>query len=794
MRSRVRGSRDSREVSFVEKRPEGFFPGQSAVLAGLLALHGTIALSAVWNAGVTFDEPLHIVSGLAYWQRNDYRLQPENGNLPQRWCALPIAVMLPRAPLDERAWRHSDAPELGRALLYDSSFDPATILRAARAMAVCWSIGICGVVYAWSRRLNGPGGAVVTLALAALWPSFLAHGPLATSDACLACLFTASCLAIWISLERVTVGSLAASSAAVGLTAIAKHSAVLLAPVAVALVAAAMVARLPLMVRVGRLRFSPGTPWRRLAVRLAALGPPLVAAVFCIWAAAGFRYEACAPGEPPGRFYFFESLAGSAERAGLVGQAALLAARWRLLPEAWLHGLCTVVAKGAARNAFALGHYSTHGWWWYFPLCIGVKNTIPGLLVVSWGTLAAGVALARRRQAARSLELLAPLVMIVVLAPILLASRLNIGERHCMPLYPPLLVLAGGAWRSGGGPARRLALGALLAWHAAEGVARWPATLAYFNEIVPRGREHEWLVDSNLDWGQDVPRLAAWLAAQRRPGETVHVNLFTSARIGYHLPAARDLGRPAAASAPLRLEPGLYCVSATALQSVYDEPLGRWCRKFETTYQRAREFVAADSPVAADDPSDGVRRAAVRALNMLQVGRLRAFLRHRRPDADIGGSILVFRLGAADLAAALEGTPAELDETSWMERESGGSAAELVRRGASLLEAGAALEAERILEQATRLEPTSGLAWLTLAKAYDRRGRLDKAIAAIDRALALEPDNPVGLRARSGLLERAGRALEPRHDPEAARRLGGDIPRDAADRGDPPPAGAVPAR
>jgi tetratricopeptide (TPR) repeat protein len=752
---------------------------EAAVLLSLLVVHGVLAVAATWNSGVTFDEPLHIVAGLTYWQRGDYRLQPENGNLPQRWCALPLVFLLPRPPLDEAAWRRSDAPELGRELLYDSPLEPETVLRAARALPVCWSISICGLVYAWSRRLNGPGGAAVALVLATFWPALLAHGPLATSDACLTCLFTASCLALWTSFARVSVATLAASSAAVGLAAIAKHSAILLAPVALALLAAAAAVGLPLTVHFGRFHWSPATAWQRAGSRLAILFPPLLAAVACIWAAHGFRYQACASGEPTGEFYFFESLAGSAERAGVVGQAALVAARWRLLPEAWLHGLCTVVAKGSARNAFAVGQYSTHGWWWYFPLCLGVKNTIPGVLLVLWGSGAAMVALAMRPRAPHSIARVAPLVVVLVLVPILFASRLNIGERHCLPLYPPLLVLAGAAW-----PARgtvcRLVIGGLLAWHAVEGITRWPATLAYFNQVVPRGREHEWLVDSNLDWGQDLPRLAAWLAEHRRIDEPVYVSLFSSARIEYHLPFVRVLGRPADATGPQRLEPGLYCVSATALRSVYDEPLGRWCRKFEATYQRSREYLEAD-PAAGDPDASAVRQAAVQAFNMLQAGRLRAFLRQRQPDADVGGSILVFRLTAADLAAALRGPPAELDEMSWMEREAGGSAADLVRRGEAALEAGDLLQAEQTLEQATRLEPADPRGWQALAKAYDRRGRPDKAISAFDRAIVIEPDDPVALLGRCRLLVRVGRDDEARSDRAALARLGVGVPRDLAE-------------
>ena len=59
-------------------------------VACLLAVHATLAWTSTLGMGPTFDEPAHIASGLSYWRFNDYRLQPENGNLPQRWCALTL--------------------------------------------------------------------------------------------------------------------------------------------------------------------------------------------------------------------------------------------------------------------------------------------------------------------------------------------------------------------------------------------------------------------------------------------------------------------------------------------------------------------------------------------------------------------------------------------------------------------------------------------------------------------------------------------------------------------------------
>jgi tetratricopeptide (TPR) repeat protein len=290
----------------------------------------------------------------------------------------------------------------------------------------------------------------------------------------------------------------------------------------------------------------------------------------------------------------------------------------------------------------------------------------------------------------------------------------------------------------------------LLALHAVDVTSRYPYSLSYFNQIVPRGREYQWLVDSSLDWGQDLPRLARRLPGLVRPSEPVYLNYFGSCVTDTVLPDAELLGLAPRPGSPQSLRPGVYCVSATALQAVYAEPFGHWCRKFEATYQSAREYVLArnaasgvGSPAAPMfDGDSSVEAVAVSSFNILQAGRLRAFLRHRPPEATVGGSILVFRLSAADLEGALAGPPAELDDVSWMERDSGGTAATLVRRGDQLFDEGRLVEAEESIAQATRLEPNNPKAWGHLAVVHQARGMVEKAEAAFTRAIQLSQDDP----------------------------------------------------
>lgn len=761
--------------------PRGIWPAVAVI--ALLVAHYVLAYTATLGASTTFDEPLHMVAGVAYWTLDDYRLQPENGNLPQRWCAIPLLFMNLNFPsLDQNVWRESEAILMGRQYLYACGNDPQAMLAASRAMATIWSTALCLAVFLWSRSIFGSSGGLVSLALAAFWPALVAHGPLATSDACGALFFTLGAWSLWELFHRITPGTLAAAFFSLGIAPIAKHSSVMLAPLAIVYLAVIAAFGRPLVVHLGPWNTFVRGRWGRTGLALASLLVPLAGALFFIWASCGFRYDVAGPGCGPQEFRRYVTLESCNEHAGGIGRICDLLAAWRLLPEGWLYGMSYVGATVRVRNAFAIGRYSIDGWWWYFPLCFAIKNTLPSICLSLAGV---GIAcrgalrglLRREPLAPNAYASMAPLGILLVLWPTFLASHLNIGERHLLPSYPAVMVLAGSLAATSSLLIFRTVL-VLLAIHAGDVATRWPLSLAYFNQIVPRGREYQWLVDSNLDWGQDLLRLRNWLEENRCPSEPLYLCYFGSSLASGVLPSAEDMGFAPGAGMAQRFRPGLYCVSATLLQAVYQQPLGPWCASFEETYQRSRGFVIGEKsdPDAAaviversrndalhvgpagqsDDPT--VAEAAVYAFNILQSGRLLAFLRHQIADANVGGSILVFRLSASDLKAALLGPPAELFPESWMQRDSGGDAVAVIRRGETLFDQGRAVEAEETLEQATRLDPYNARAWSRLGIVYAARGRTQKATAAYTKAARLALNDPEPVYNLGVLLAELGRA------------------------------------
>jgi len=76
---------------------------------------------------------------------------------------------------------------------------------------------------------------------------------------------------------------------------------------------------------------------------------------------------------------------------------------------------------------------------------------------------------------------------------------------------------------------------------------------------------------------------------------------------------------------------------------------------------------------------------------------------------------------------------------SWADQR--GQAKEQVEFGVQVAQRGLWREAIYRWERATQLDPTYAAAFNNLAVAYEQNGQLDKARAAYDKAIALEPNN-----------------------------------------------------
>jgi hypothetical protein len=267
---------------------------------------------------------------------------------------------------------------------------------------------------------------------------------------------------------------------------------------------------------------------------------------------------------------------------------------------------------------------------------------------------------------------------------IAILSNLNIGHRHILPTYPVMFILAGAAgyWFRSGPRGMKWLVSVAMEALAVESLATFPNYLAYFNSIAggPRhGYQH--LVDSSLDWGQDLPQLKRWLSEAQTAefaNKPVYLSYFgTSDPEYYGIDVRRLEGHfDRREGQQLPLEPGTYCISATMLQGVYSRLFGPWTETYEKYYQDVAAEINRLSAEMKNDPALAERIKndpnateerqrvfdTITAYNHARAARLFAFLRLREPDDFVGYSILVYRLNERDLEAAQFKPPAEWAE------------------------------------------------------------------------------------------------------------------------------------
>jgi hypothetical protein len=538
------------------------------LLALALAAHAGLALHTMSGNAATFDEGAHLPAGYTHLALGDHRLNPEQPPLVKLLAAAPLLAVDPVVVTEHVAWTSARQWEFGRRFLYAWN-DGERLLFLGRLPMVALTLTLIGAIFARAWRLAGPAAGATALGLAALSPELLAHGSLVTTDVALALFVFLTVAAFDRLTERVTWGRLVATGAAAGAAVATKFSGLLLGPVLLVLGAVVLGSGRPLEVAlVGPPRVVRGTV-RRPGVLLALLAATGVLALLVIWVAYGFRGGL----SPDGAVRAELRTALEEPKEGAWPRGLVKAADVGVLPEDYVRGLLFVMEHSESRSTFLNGQLSDHGFPHYFLATFLLKTPIP-LLVLS------GLAVLR-------IPRLPPRTVAFVWAPIavyvgLTTFRgLQIGHRHLLPVLPFLLVAAGEAaaalarWRR---PVGVALVGLLGAWYSVGTLRNHPHHLAYFNEMAG-GPANGWtlLVDSNLDWGQDLKRLAAWMK-ERGVGK-VKLSYFGSADPAYH---GIDCERLPGYSAPhpprvtREIRPGdIVAVSATNLQGVYLDPEDR---------------------------------------------------------------------------------------------------------------------------------------------------------------------------------------------------------------------------
>jgi hypothetical protein len=626
--------------------------------AFLLAVHLALAVVSLVQENPTIDEVVHLPAGITYWQRGTFKLYHHNPPLVKLLAALPVLVSgVEMEPLyQSQSWQDEPPNKAAFAHLFAYLNAPEYFERFTRARLVMPLFSIVGglAVFAWSSRLYGGLGGLLSLALWVFCPNVLAHARLVTTDLPATAVGVLATFGFWLYLRVPTWRRAALTGGLLGLAQLTKFSLVLLFGIWPMLWA----------LRLWELRHQEGKT-RRLVI--CASHGAIMLALCVVIIDLGYAFEGV--GRSLGKYEFVSRML---TRPVLVQDRPRPQVKDRLLnnlhqarinrfrgtflgslpvplPEHYLLGFDDqkMEAEGIPQNllpgagpqagvdvqgypVYLDGVISQQSWWYYYLVAMAYKVPEGTWAIVS---MAIGVMAASRRARASwfdELALLAtPVILLVVISGF---TNINLGLRYVLPIFPYLFVSAGKLvpWAAGIGHrlGRRVAEVLILVCLAATMVATLaigPHYLAYFNLVSggpARGSEH--LIDSNLDWGQDLLGMRRWLA-RHAPGERVGLAYFGQINpsifalrgdtaFDWFLPPA--LPGKIEHRAPQRpLEPGLYAVSASLVRGlpwrVYDN--ARW------------------APYSAWTDAFG-------------------YFRTLSPIAQVGRSIFVYRVNEADAA------------------------------------------------------------------------------------------------------------------------------------------------
>ncbi len=540
----------------------------------LLAL-GVQVLASVCTTSPTFDEPYHIVRSYVYLKTGDSALLARGGHPPftNMLSAVPLLlrsdiVLPPHEPGWQDVRGFKDLFRVADDFFWRMGNDAQGIALWSRLPVLFLSLLLAWLVFLWAKQRNGMMAGLLALLLYAFDPNIIAHSGVVTTDLGATLLVFASVYSLWRFCQRPSWRRLSLTGIVFGLAQASKFSALFLGPIVLALLGIwAFGARGPLFssqVRggpsfavPGQSRFSNRPRLQRVYVVLGICLVIFLIGFLVLWGVYGFQVRPLLPHESshPLLDRWIPAQDASLRRtAYALAETAPIPAPAYFAELAWLYNY-----SRAGHPSFLLGQYSRSGWWYYFPVAFAIKTPIPTLVLL---IAAAYLSFRRRDVLWDEYFLLVPMALFFAGS---IFSSVDIGYRDILPVLPLAFVYVSKLATRLSGRWIRLALVGLCVWYVMGTLALSPHYLAYFNEVVGGpDKGYKYLVDSNLDWGQDLKGLKQYMDAHSVPW--VYLSYFGTADPAYY--GIRHQAVPDHPPAP-DTAPAYYAVSATSLQEVY---------------------------------------------------------------------------------------------------------------------------------------------------------------------------------------------------------------------------------
>ncbi len=469
-------------------------PGRSWIIPAFLSL--LFVAQCFWfisTQSLSNDEPLHIINGLEIWRLHRFERWNDHPPLDFQIGTLPVLAIHGNIDIEPDA-KQAEA-------IYPS---PQAIAWASRTFNVLLGVILGLLLWSTARRFFSEGAANFVLALYALSPSLIANFSISCNDGALALAAFGAALSLAHWRKKPTWGRVVALGIVLGAMLSTKFSTPLLFLLAFGLV---------LILKPDSVTFRPREwNWRQ------AFGVLGVSFLF-VWAVFFFHVtkvriqNSYLTVTSPNRS---EPLQGSAHRHVPINLTVYLPAG------EYLEGLGRVAGHlKRGHPCFFLGQIKTNGGWKaYFPVVVLLKWPIVVLVL-----FLATVSFAVLKRVSIPPELLLLSLFPVIYFAAAIFSKVDLGERHILLVYPFALLWIGALWQFA--RQRRAILFlflALIIVQAADILRYAPDYLSYFTPFVKPATSYKLLSDSNVDWGQGLIALRKY--QDQHPDETIHLAYF----------------------------------------------------------------------------------------------------------------------------------------------------------------------------------------------------------------------------------------------------------------------------
>jgi len=505
----------------------------------IIAISLILSILSIREDSFIVDEIPHIAAGYSYLVKGDMRLNPEHPPLAKDLAAIPlIFANLNKDVFSTKFWQEdlNGQWEFGRRLIFNSGNNAEQIKYLVRIPMLLFFVLSSLLIFKWGQKLYGNLGSIIALLLFSFSSTVLAHSRFVTTDVpalfgvLLATYFFVSYL------RSSTKKSLFIASLAFGIALLLKFSTFLLVPFFLILALIYGFVKNP--------RPADGSaPWLGHKIKDAAktLVPTIIifiiGFVIIVWPV----YHLHTRNYPPQRQRNDTVQLLSSYGNRTFAEPVIWASDKPTLRAAAQYGLGLLLVNQRAvggNTAFFLGEVSRFGWHSYFPIVYFLKEPFSwwALLLIALVSAALRWRYAVKEWANRgynfvrnNLEEFSMILWLVIYWGLSVNSTLNIGVRHLLPTYPFAILLVSGVISKIAKSyqtkfyhkklvAFYLLIFTLISWYIYENIKTFPYYLTYFNQAAggPSGG-YKYVVDSNLDWGQDLVRLRNFVKENNIP-------------------------------------------------------------------------------------------------------------------------------------------------------------------------------------------------------------------------------------------------------------------------------------